>query len=155
MNHFRYRQSIDFAEQFCRQTLKKVSIEHRSRFSLLSTIRTQNDSLKIYLNERQLNIERFHRRFGQKLKVDENLTIDSFYFLRSLGQGGYGTVFLAFHQPTNEYLALKAIDKSELVENNEEQTIVLERQYVFALEHPNIVKKKPVDQRRKSFDLSR
>lgn len=142
IHQLRYLRSIDFAEQFCQSATKKTAIERRSRYSLRSTLRSRNESLQIYLNERQLNIERFHRRFGQTLKVDAHLTLDSFHLLKALGQGGYGTVFLAYHQPTDEYLALKAIDKSELVENNEERTIVLERQYAFALDHPNIVRRR-------------
>ncbi|CAF4995109.1 unnamed protein product, partial [Rotaria magnacalcarata] len=72
------------------------------------------------------------------LQADENLSLDSFKLLRQLGEGGYGTVFLAYHADINEYVALKAIKKSTLVETNEQNTIVSERQYAFALNHPNI-----------------
>lgn len=136
----RYLPSINFQEQFChRSEHKNSSIEHRSRYSLLVTVRSKNESWQIYLDERQLSIERFHQRFTQSLKVDEHLTLDSFLLLRTLGQGGFGSVFLAYHKQTETYLALKAIDKAELVENHEERTIILERQYAFALDHPNIV----------------
>ena len=135
-----YTESLDFADQFCaRRRHHTESIQRRSRFSLLCTIRDDAHHYREYLQERRHNIDTFNVLLTRHLRVDEHLSLDSFQLLRHLGKGGYGSVFLAYHKESKEWLALKAIKKADLAETNEEKTIISERQYVFALHHPNIV----------------
>ncbi|CAF1303143.1 unnamed protein product [Rotaria magnacalcarata] len=130
-----YVKSIGFDDQFY---VKAGTIESRTRFCLVSTVESKSNELHKYLQERQKMINKFNSLLTKRLQADENLSLDSFKLLRQLGEGGYGTVFLAYHADINEYVALKAIKKSTLVETNEQNTIVSERQYAFALNHPNI-----------------
>lgn len=134
-----YVESIDFANQFCVNHRKTRSIKNSSRFCLISIIDSKSDELNEYFQERQSMIDRFNIFLTKKLKTNEHLSLDSFKILRQLGKGGYGSVFLAYHINTNEYLALKAIKKSTLIEKNQQNIIISERQYAFALHHPNIV----------------
>jgi hypothetical protein len=134
-----YVESIDFANQFCVNHRKIGSMKNRSRFCLSSIIESKSNELNEYFQERQYMINTFNILLTKKLQSDKNLSLDSFKLLRQLGQGGYGSVFLAYYTDTNEYIALKAIKKSTLIETNEQNTIISERQYTFALHHPNIV----------------
>ncbi|CAF2701031.1 unnamed protein product [Rotaria sp. Silwood2] len=135
-----YVKSIAFDNQFYIAKQQKTgSIKHGSRFCLVSIIESKSDELNEYLQERQYMIDIFNNLLTKRLRADHNLSLDSFKLLRQLGEGGYGIVFLAYHTDTNEYVALKAINKSTLVETNEQNTIISERQYAFALHHPNIV----------------
>ena len=141
-NEIIYVESTEFANQFCSNRTKISSIEHRSRFTLVSIIESKSNELKEYLQERQHMIEKFNLLLTKQLKTDVNLSLDSFKLLRLLGRGGFSSVFLAYHPNTNEYLALKAMQKSSLIETNHQKIILSERQYAFALHHPNIVNRK-------------
>lgn len=138
-NEIIYVESIAFPNQFCHHQPKRRAIKNQSPFCLVSIIESKSDELREYLQERQSMIDRFNICLTKQLKVDENLSLDSFQLLRKLGRGGFGSVFLAYHFDTNEYLALKAMKKSSLVETNDQNIIISERQYAFALHHPNIV----------------
>ena len=96
-----YTESIDFADQFCvHRRHHTESIQRRSRFALLSTIRAESDQYDEYLQERQANVETFNELLTRPLRVDDQLSLDSFQLLRHLGKGGYGSVFLAYHRET-------------------------------------------------------
>ena len=134
-----YIESMQFAEQFCAHRPTVGAVESRSRFSRVSITEAKFDRLKEYLQERQAMIDRFNLLITKQLKSDEHLSLDSFRILRRLGKGGFASVFLAYHPDNNEYLALKAMKKSSLVETHDQNLIISERQYTFALHHPNIV----------------
>lgn len=135
-----YIESRTFASQFCINRRRGGTIEHRSRFSLVSITESKSNELDEYLQERQHKIDSFNILLTKRLRSDPTLSLDSFRILRQLGEGGYGSVFLAYHNDTNEYVALKAVKRSTLLETHEQNTILSERQYAFALHHPNIVK---------------
>lgn len=118
---------------------KLTSFQRRSRYCHVSIIESKSDHFNKYLNEKQARINKFNNLLTKKLRADKSLSLDSFKLLRQLGEGSYGTVFLAYHGDTNEYVALKVVKKSTLVDTNEQNTIISERQYAFALDHPNIV----------------
>lgn len=134
-----YVETKAFANQFCHHHVKQRSIKNQSSFCLVSTEEFQLNQLKEYLDERQAIIDRFNQLVNKPLKANVNLSLDSFHLFRSLGTGGFGSVFLAYHPDTHEYLALKAMKKSSLIESNDQNISISERQYAFALHHPNIV----------------
>ena len=140
ISHIIYEKSIEFDHQFRQQTTK--TIKNRSPYSVVSIIQSDFNELNRYLHERQCMIEIFNILLTKQLKANPNLSLDSFKLLRQLGKGGYGSVFLAYHIDNNEYLALKIIKKSTLIETEEQNIVISERQYTFALHHPNIVNKK-------------
>lgn len=135
-----FQQTLDFTKQFCRTHRQIGSIENHSLFSLVSITKSKNHHrFNEYLVERKKLIDNFNSRLIKTLKTDEHLSLDSFEIIRQLGEGGFGSVFLVYDKHSHDYLALKAIQKSELIEINKQNLIHSERQYAFALEHPNIV----------------
>ncbi|CAF0739937.1 unnamed protein product [Didymodactylos carnosus] len=129
--------NIYFNQQFTEKRQPRLLVQCQ-RFCLQSISASTNDRFKDYLIEREDKIRDFLYHINTKLNV-HNLTLDNFKLVRELGRGGYGSVLLAFYPDTNEFHALKAVKKSSLVETDEQRTIIHERQYAFALRHPNIV----------------
>lgn len=137
-----YIESNDFLNQFeISHKIESIKDTSSSYVSFVKIIPLKSTELNEYFQERQKIIEKFNNFLTKNLKTDANLSLNSFKFLRQLGKGGYGSVFLVYSQNTNEYLALKAMKKSTLIETNEQNIIISERQYAFALNHPNIVNK--------------
>jgi cGMP-dependent protein kinase len=57
----------------------------------------------------------------------ENLVLSDLIYIKKLGEGQFGHVFLVKGKTTNEFYALKAISKSQIVEQSlEKHTMVLE-----------------------------
>lgn len=67
------------------------------------------------------------------------LTVDSFDVISVIGRGFYGKVFLAQLKGTDEYFALKAVKKEQLVSSNQTRTIVEEKTILQKVSHPFIV----------------
>lgn len=59
---------------------------------------------------------------------------------RKLGQGGMGSVYLAFHPQLHQWVALKILPKSLVLTPEEEHRFQLEAQSAYQLDHPNIVR---------------
>ena len=62
-----------------------------------------------------------------------------FKFLKEIGTGSFGRVFLVQHNKTNAQFALKAIDKRLLVDEQETANFVREVEIMYKILHPNIV----------------
>lgn len=115
-------------------------MKEAARYSVVLVNHCRVDRFSCYRRKRDVEIGNFHRQFEKNPSSEENLSLNSFEFIRSLGKGGYGSVFLVRRIETNEFLALKAIRKSDLIETNEEQIVFSERKLAASLKHPNIVK---------------
>ena len=63
-----------------------------------------------------------------------------FKFLKELGSGSFGRVFLVQHNKTNAQFALKTIDKRLLVNEQEKANFLREVEIIYKIHHPNIVK---------------
>ena len=63
-----------------------------------------------------------------------------FTFLKELGSGSFGRVFLVQHKKTNAQFALKTIDKRLLVDEEEKANFLREVEIIYKIHHPNIVK---------------
>ncbi|KAJ4457758.1 putative 3-phosphoinositide-dependent protein kinase 1 [Paratrimastix pyriformis] len=63
-----------------------------------------------------------------------------FEFGREIGSGAYSTVIKAKLRTTGEEFAIKIIDKAHLVKFKKTETVKAERDILFRLSHPNIVK---------------
>ncbi|KAL9688808.1 hypothetical protein QQ045_033232 [Rhodiola kirilowii] len=67
----------------------------------------------------------------------QSLTIDDFTFLRRLGSGDIGTVYLAeLKRAAGVLFAAKVMDKEELVVRNKEGRAMVEREILEMLDHP-------------------
>ncbi|CAJ0948085.1 unnamed protein product [Ranitomeya imitator] len=60
-------------------------------------------------------------------QVTACLSLESFIFTRKLGEGGFGRVMLATHQPSGHQLAVKMVKKRKLLKNAKD-TLLLERE---------------------------
>lgn len=58
---------------------------------------------------------------------------------KTIGQGTFGKVKLALHTPTNEYVAIKILEKSKIQDNDEIFFLEKEINCLKALSHPNII----------------
>lgn len=58
---------------------------------------------------------------------------------KTIGQGTFGKVKLATHLPTNEYVAIKILEKTRIQDNEELERIEKEIKYLKTLNHPNII----------------
>ena len=65
---------------------------------------------------------------------------EDFNFIKELGSGAFGTVYLVSHKKTKAKYALKAIDKSEPENIEQKKTFNREVEIMSKLNHPNIVK---------------
>ncbi|CAD8089504.1 unnamed protein product [Paramecium primaurelia] len=64
----------------------------------------------------------------------------NFKILKKLGDGKYSEVFLAMHQQTGFLVALKVIQKKQMVEEIMEAQLAWEIKIQYLLDHPNITK---------------
>jgi len=68
-----------------------------------------------------------------------NETIGSFTILEQIGQGGMATVYKAYHNRLDRYVALKVLHKVYQEDDNFSARFEREGRMVARLEHPNIV----------------
>ena len=73
-------------------------------------------------------------------KPQEPILVGRNYLVeRTIGQGTFGKVKLALHTPTNEYVAIKILEKSQIQDNDEIFLLEKEINCLKALSHPNII----------------
>lgn len=78
--------------------------------------------------------------------------IVSNYFLeRTIGEGTFGKVKLAKHIPTNEYVAIKILEKSKIHDKEELERVEKEIKYLKTLNHPNIIQIYEIIENSKNF----
>ena len=77
-------------------------------------------------------------RRSTKSKVKE-ITFDDFNMLLVLGRGAFGKVYLAELKSTGEIYAIKSIRKDILIEMDQIQNTVVEKDILFECDHPNLV----------------
>ncbi len=71
---------------------------------------------------------------------DENSqTISRYELLKTLGEGGYGAVYLARNENCDEEVAIKVMLPQTVKENNQVERFLREIENTKALKHPNIV----------------
>ncbi|CAK82785.1 unnamed protein product (macronuclear) [Paramecium tetraurelia] len=64
----------------------------------------------------------------------------NFAIIKKLGDGQYSEVFLAMHIQTGFLVALKVIQKSQIIKENMQAQLAWEIKIQYLLEHPNITK---------------
>ena len=69
-----------------------------------------------------------------------DMTLQDLIFIKKLGEGQFGHVFLVYSKMTNGYYALKAISKTQIVEQNLEKHTVQEKGVLQLVNFPLIIK---------------
>lgn len=77
-------------------------------------------------------------RRSTKTKVKE-IQFEDFNMLLVLGRGAFGKVYLAELKTTGEIYAIKSIRKDILIEMDQIQNTVVEKDILFECDHPNLV----------------
>ncbi|XP_035432179.2 serine/threonine-protein kinase N [Spodoptera frugiperda] len=70
------------------------------------------------------------------------MSMDSFRLLSVLGRGHFGKVILAQYKPTNEYFAIKALKKGDIIARDEVDSLLSEKrifEVANAIRHPFLV----------------
>lgn len=66
--------------------------------------------------------------------------LDQYYTVKILGEGSFGKVKLAIHQPSGRQVALKIISRRKLLSRDMVGRVEREIQYLQLLRHPHIIK---------------
>ena len=81
------------------------------------------------------------RRFSSlKRKKEIKVKFDDFDFLRVIGQGSYGKVYLVEHKHNLKHFAIKTIQKRLVYSQYQDESVQMEREIITSLDHPFIVK---------------
>ena len=76
-----------------------------------------------------------------RLKLQDNeIELEDLYYIKELGVGNYGHVSLVYCKKNSLFYAIKAIDKKQILFDNIENNLELEKNILSNLDHPLIVK---------------
>lgn len=82
------------------------------------------------------------RNFYNQIKSspsEDNSLLSHYDILKTIGEGSFGKVKLSIHIPTNEYVAIKILDKRKIEDEEELLRITREIKYLKYLNHRNII----------------
>lgn len=86
-------------------------------------------------------IETFSKELDSRRQSGE-MNMDCFRLLSVLGRGHFGKVILAQYRPTNEYFAIKALKKGDIIARDEVDSLLSEKrifEVANAIRHPFLV----------------
>ncbi|CCK68764.1 AMP-activated serine/threonine-protein kinase catalytic subunit SNF1 KNAG_0B03230 [Huiozyma naganishii CBS 8797] len=81
-----------------------------------------------------------HSSSGQRPRLSDGSRIGNYQIVKTLGEGSFGKVKLAYHITTNQKVALKIINKKVLAKSDMQGRIEREISYLRLLRHPHIIK---------------
>ena len=58
---------------------------------------------------------------------NKTTTIDDFDFIKQVGQGSFGSVYLAQDKETEEYVAIKILSKLDIIKKQKEKAVMREK----------------------------
>ena len=72
---------------------------------------------------------------------EKDVVVGDYIIKKTLGQGTFGKVKLGIHKPTNEKVAIKILEKSKIIEKDDEIRVTreLEMMQKFNLKSPNTI----------------
>lgn len=77
---------------------------------------------------------------GQRSRLSDGSKIGNYQIVKTLGEGSFGKVKLAYHITTGQKVALKIINKKVLAKSDMQGRIEREISYLRLLRHPHIIK---------------
>ena len=106
--------------------------------SLVSTIYKPNtEARKESSSAKDVHEVNISKRSESNLRI----TPDHFVYLKTLGHGSYGHVYLVEHKTTKVKYALKVLEKEHIIKYGKVSAVYRERDFCLELQgHPNIVK---------------
>jgi 3-phosphoinositide dependent protein kinase-1 len=68
-------------------------------------------------------------------------TIEDYEFLKPIGEGAFGTVYLAKEKINDKKFAIKALDKSHIIKYNKTKAVYREKDILNRFRtHPNVIR---------------
>ena len=121
---------------------KNTSITKMEEKFLIDTIKFLEQIDKI--NENDLNKDEVEkkRKIGtlfSKHKTIKNVGVDDFKLLKVIGRGSYGKVCLVQFKQTNDLYAMKSLKKNVLIDEEQIQSTLLEKNILQSLNYPFLV----------------
>ncbi|KAJ3326263.1 hypothetical protein HDV06_000139 [Boothiomyces sp. JEL0866] len=88
------------------------------------------------------------KNYGSKGSV-----VGNYQLLETIGEGSFAKVKIAIHQPTQQKVAIKIIDKTKMTDEYSIKNVHREAQVLRSLDHPNIIKLFEVMETKKNIFL--
>lgn len=79
------------------------------------------------------------RQSSDKKQIQTSTIVGNYKLEKTIGEGTFGKVKLAIHLPTQEYVAIKILEKSKIHDQEELERVEKEIKYLKKLLHPNII----------------
>ncbi|OMJ74487.1 hypothetical protein SteCoe_19865 [Stentor coeruleus] len=71
---------------------------------------------------------------------DDSIKIEDLVYIKTLGKGTFGNVFLTAHKSTHAFYAIKTVSRKKILAYQIHTNILLERKVLMNLDHPMIMK---------------
>jgi len=84
----------------------------------------------------KLDLSKEVRTVLSDIKID----VTHFDFIKQIGQGSYARVFLVQKKDTEEYFAMKVLNKKKIFDERAKNRVIVEKDIIRSVDHPFIVK---------------
>lgn len=81
----------------------------------------------------------FQAKLVQKINRKDEAKLEDFELMRIVGKGTFGKVFQVRHKKSGKIYAMKCIRKDVVLENDQMDSLKLEKEILYNIEHPFIV----------------
>ena len=110
----------------------------RASESQVSTIYESNTKI---IEENDSSEDAYDANISKTLEPSLRITPEHFKYLKTIGHGSYGHVYLVEHKATKVRYALKVLEKEHIIKYGKVSAVYRERDFGLELYgHPNIVK---------------
>ena len=121
---------------------KNISYTNMDEKYLIDTNKFLENNIKI--NEKELEIDKNEkkRKVGTIFsthKTIKNVGVDDFKLIKVIGRGSYGKVCLVQFKQTNDLYAMKSLKKDVLLDDDQVESTLLEKNILQSLNHPFLV----------------
>lgn len=72
-------------------------------------------------------------------KQTPKTTVDSFEFFKSVGQGSFGSVYLAKNKESGDFVAVKQLLKTDIIKMNKSEAVMREKNILNKLKHLDFI----------------
>ena len=133
-------EDLDGLDDNLTQCLSDLSIEDP-----LDQFKKNQDMLHSGKQKRKLTVEEHNdlrdtQLVRKKNKDDKKeVSFEDFNFLMVIGRGTFGKVFLAEYKETKQLYAIKSIRKDVLIQYDQVDNTILEKDIMFECDHPFLV----------------